>query len=144
LSYWPKKHDDKGGEKWVICTGGEPLLQLDAALIEALHAAGFKIAVESNGTLAAPDGINWLCVSPKADAKLVQINGDELKLVYPQRENKPEDFAGLDFQVFSLQPLDDVKIDTHSQDAMKAAFKYCLKHPQWHLSLQTHKYLGVR
>jgi len=148
LSYWPKKHGDKDGEKWVICTGGEPLLQLDTGLIAALHAVGFKIAVETNGTLVAPDGIDWICVSPKADAKLEQTSGDELKLVYPQIENKPEDFAHLDFQVFSLQPLDsaldDEKGDTHTQDAMRAAFSYCLKHPQWHLSLQTHKYLGVR
>ncbi|MBL4854128.1 MAG: 7-carboxy-7-deazaguanine synthase [Robiginitomaculum sp.] len=166
LSYWPMNHDgkhddrdgEKHGEKWVICTGGEPLLQLDAPLITALHAAGFKVAVETNGTLKAPSGIDWLCVSPKADAKLVQVSGDEIKLVYPQIENKPEDFAHLDFQVFSLQPLDnkkdskkdnkkdnekgDEKDDT--QDTMRAAFNYCLKHPNWHLSLQTHKYLGVR
>ncbi len=148
LSYWPKKHGDKDGEKWVICTGGEPLLQLDVTLIGALHAAGFKIAVETNGTLNAPDGIDWLCVSPKADAKLKQTSGDELKLVYPQTENKPEDFAHLDFQVFSLQPLDGKNDgnnnDTHNLNTMRAAFAYCLNHPLWHLSLQTHKYLGVR
>ncbi len=151
-SYWP----GQDGDKWVICTGGEPLLQLDTALINALKAAGFKIAVETNGTLQAPSGIDWLCVSPKANAKLRQACGDELKLVYPQIENKPEDFANLDFMVFSLQPLDNnkdgdkdgktisEKDDKKARGHEQAAFNYCLENPKWRLSLQTHKYLGVR
>ena len=142
-SYWPSA--PSGGEKWVICTGGEPLLQLDLRLIHALHAAGFKIGVESNGTLAAPQGIDWLCVSPKADAALVQLSGHELKLVYPQAENQPEDFTDLDFTVFSLQPLEDQSGDKEKSALnQQAAFQYCINNPQWRLSLQTHKYLGVR
>lgn len=128
-----------GGTPWVVCTGGEPLLQLDTDLIESLHGAGFKIAVETNGTVKAPEGIDWLCVSPKADAALVQTSGHELKLVYPQVENRPEQFVDLDFSRFSLQPLDDADQAAH----MQAAFDYCLKHPQWCLSVQTHKWLGV-
>jgi len=140
-SYWPKQE----GEAWVICTGGEPLLQLDTALIAALHKVGFKIGVETNGTIAAPAGIDWLCVSPKADAKLAQISGDELKLVYPQAENRPEDFTNLNFNVFSLQPMEDQSGNIEISDANKyAAFEYCIAHPKWRLSLQTHKYLGVR
>ncbi len=144
--FWPR--DKKGGfigEPWVVCTGGEPLLQLDAALIEALHAAGLKISVETNGTITAPPGIDWLCVSPKANAPLLQTSGDELKLVYPQDENRPEDFMHLDFQRFSLQPRDDSytgqlqDVSTHAN----AAFDYCLRHPKWSLSLQTHKWIGV-
>ena len=133
---WPAPHDD---DRFVVCTGGEPLLQLDAEAIEALHAAGFAIAVESNGTVPAPHGIDWLCISPKADAEIVQRSGDELKLVYPQEKAVPEDFAELDFKRFSLQPLDDAKREVHTQ----AAIAYCLKHPQWQLSLQTHKMLGL-
>jgi 7-carboxy-7-deazaguanine synthase (Cx14CxxC type) len=140
LSYWPTQGGNLVGEPWVICTGGEPLLQLDERLIDAFHAAGFKIAVETNGTIKAPEGIDWLCVSPKADAQLVQRSGDELKLVYPQKENSPADFAGLDFKRFSLQPLDDQQGKAHRQ----AAFEYCMQHPNWRLSLQTHKWLGVR
>jgi len=137
LSHWPK--GEMSGQPWVVCTGGEPLLQLDAELIEALKTAGFKIAVETNGTIVAPAGIDWLCVSPKADAGLVQTSGQELKLVYPQIENQPEDFAHLDFERFSLQPLDDENQAAH----MQAAFEYCIAHPQWQLSVQTHKWLGV-
>ncbi len=133
-SFWPET-----GQPWVVCTGGEPALQLDKSLIEALHAQGFKIAIETNGTLALPEGIDWICVSPKADAPLVQKKGHELKLVYPQSENSPEDFVGLDFHNFSLQPLDDKNKAAHSE----AAFKYCLAHPKWRLSIQTHKYIGV-
>lgn len=143
MSYWPS--NGRGGEPWVICTGGEPLLQLDADLIEALHKAGFKIGVESNGTLKAPKGIDWLCISPKADAELVQKSGDELKLVYPQPENKPQDFEHLDFNVFSLQPRDDSYLGNNKNDGHKrATFEYCIANPKWRLSLQTHKYLGVR
>lgn len=140
FSYWPLQDGNAVGEPWVICTGGEPLLQLDSALIMAFHAVGYKIAVETNGTIAAPIGIDWLCVSPKADAELVQNSGDELKLVYPQMENKPADFEGLDFKRFSLQPLD----DPHGEAHRKAAFEYCMGNPKWRLSLQTHKWLGVR
>lgn len=129
-----------GDPKLVVCTGGEPLLQLDAALIDALHARGFEIAVESNGTLAAPDGIDWICVSPKADAEVIQIKGQELKLVYPQAKAMPERFEALDFERFWLQPMDGP--DRAANTA--AAIEYCLTHPQWRLSVQTHKYIGVR
>jgi len=118
------------GEKWVVCTGGEPLLQLDELIISALHAVGFKIAVETNGTLAVPEGVDWICVSPKADAELVQISGDELKLVYPQTENHPSDFENLDFTHFCLQPRDDSYLGAQKKaDHSQAAFEYCLNHP---------------
>lgn len=132
------------GEKWVVCTGGEPLLQLDELIISALHAVGFKIAVETNGTLAVPEGVDWICVSPKADAELVQISGDELKLVYPQTENHPSDFENLDFTHFCLQPRDDSYLGAQKKaDHSQAAFEYCLNHPKWRLSVQTHKSIGV-
>lgn len=134
-NFWPETR----GQRWVVCTGGEPLLQLDTNLIEAFHNADFKIAVESNGTIKAPNGIDWLCVSPKADTDIVQRSGDELKLVYPQAENRPEEFTEFDFQYFSLQPLD----DENQAENMKAAFDYCLKNPLWRLSVQTHKWVGV-
>lgn len=124
----------------VVCTGGEPLLQLDAPLIAALKARRFAIAVETNGTIAAPDGIDWVCVSPKADAPLVQTSGQELKLVYPQTLAPPERFAGLDFERYWLQPMD----GPHRDAATDAAVTYCLSHPQWRVSVQTHKYIGVR
>lgn len=124
----------------VVCTGGEPLLQLDAPLIAALKARRFAIAVETNGTIAAPDGIDWVCVSPKADAPLVQTSGQELKLVYPQTLAPPERFAGLDFERYWLQPMDGPDRDA----ATHAAVTYCLSHPQWRVSVQTHKYIGVR
>jgi len=123
----------------VVITGGEPLLQLDAALIAAIHAEGFSIAVETNGTIAPPPGIDWLCVSPKAQAPLAVSRGDELKLVYPQREAMPEDFAGLDFRHFLLQPMDGPERLANTA----AAIAYCQAHPQWRLSMQTHKYLGI-
>ncbi len=138
-SYWPVQPGEDGGQPWVICTGGEPLLQLDASAIEALHNVGFKIAIETNGTVKAPSGIDWICVSPKADAELIQKSGNELKLVFPQIENQPSDFEHLDFDNFCLQPLDDADQRKH----MQAAFDYCLKRPKWRLSLQTHKWLGV-
>ena len=132
------------GEKWVVCTGGEPLLQLDELIISALHAVGFKIAVETNGTLAVPDGVDWICVSPKANAELIQISGDELKLVYPQAENHPSDFENLDFTHFCLQPRDDSYLGAQKKaDHSKSAFEYCLNHPKWRLSVQTHKSIGV-
>jgi 7-carboxy-7-deazaguanine synthase (Cx14CxxC type) len=123
----------------VVCTGGEPLLQLDAPLIAALHEAGFTIAVETNGTIAPPEGIDWLCVSPKADAPMVVERGDELKLVYPQAKAMPERFADLDFAHFLLQPMD----GPARAENTAAAIAYCLAHPRWRLSMQTHKYLGI-
>lgn len=133
-----------GGEPWVVCTGGEPLLQLDTPLIDALHAQGIKIAVESNGTIAAPADIDWLCISPKADAPLVQRTGDELKLVYPQAENHPRDFEDLEFGAFCLQPRDDRYLDAkEKRDHSQAAFEFCLDNPKWRLSVQTHKMIGV-
>lgn len=125
--------------RFVVCTGGEPLLQLDAALIATLHAKGFEIAVETNGTIAAPDGIDWICVSPKADAELKQLRGDELKLVYPQPKAQPERFEGLDFRYFFLQPMDGAE----QEENTSAATAYCLAHPKWRLSLQTHKLIGI-
>ena len=126
----------------VICTGGEPLLQLDDALIGALHDAGFEVAVESNGTLPAPQGIDWLTVSPKSaadDPALVQRSGDELKLVFPQPGVEPEDFAALDFTHFYLQPMD----GPDKQRNTALVLDYCRRHPRWRVSLQTHKILGV-
>jgi 7-carboxy-7-deazaguanine synthase (Cx14CxxC type) len=131
-----------GGEadRYVVLTGGEPLLQVDAALIEALHARGFAIAVETNGTVETPDGLDWICVSPKADAELVVRKGHELKLVYPQAQNRPEDFAALAFERFSLQPMDGPDVAENT----RLAITYCLAHPQWRLSVQTHKTIGIR
>ena len=126
-------------DRLVVCTGGEPLLQLDAPAIAALHARGFMIAVESNGTVLAPEGIDWVCISPKADAPVVQTRGQELKLVYPQEKALPERFAGLDFERFYLQPMDGPDRERNTQ----LAVAYCLSHPQWRLSVQTHKYLGL-
>lgn len=126
--------------RYTVLTGGEPLLQVDPALIDALHAHGFTIAVETNGTVAAPPGLDWICVSPKAGSELLIRKGHELKLVYPQAENSPEDFAGLEFERFSLQPMDGPDIAQSTQ----AAIAYCLAHPQWRLSVQTHKTLGIR
>ena len=123
----------------VVVTGGEPLLQLDAALIAALHDKGFRIAVESNGTLPAPDGIDWLCISPKARATTVQQRGNELKLVYPQEGVDPASFEGWAFEHFFLQPLDGPDQAAHVQ----AAIAYCLASPRWRLSLQTHKLTGI-
>ena len=130
--------DDAG---YVVCTGGEPLLQLDEAAIGALHARGFEVGVETNGTLAAPNGLDWICVSPKANADIVQRTGNELKLVYPQHEAgaQPERFAALQFEHFFLQPKD----DNRQADNIAAAAAYCMKHPKWRLSLQTHKLIGL-
>lgn len=128
-----------GGAPYVVCTGGEPLLQIDAALIAALHARDFEVAVETNGTIAAPDGLDWICVSPKADATLAQTRGDELKLVYPQAGVDPARFEALAFDHFLLQPLDNPQRGANAQ----AAVAYCLAHPRWRLSTQTHKALGI-
>jgi 7-carboxy-7-deazaguanine synthase len=128
-----------GGAPYVVCTGGEPLLQIDAPLIEALHARRFEIAVETNGTIAAPAGLDWICVSPKADAALAQVSGDELKLVYPQTGVDPMQFEHLAFAHFLLQPMDNAARDENT----RAAVAYCMAHPRWRLSLQTHKTLGI-
>ncbi len=124
----------------VVLTGGEPLLQIDDALVSALHAEGFEIAVETNGTLRAPEAIDWICVSPKSGAPLVQTSGHELKLVYPQAGAEPERFAELDFDTLLLQPMDGPEREANTA----AALAYCLAHPRWRLTLQTHKLLGIR
>lgn len=131
----------RGGpaDRLVVLTGGEPLLQVDAALIDALHARGFEIAIETNGTLEAPAGLDWICVSPKADAPLVQTRGQELKLVYPQPGVDPARFEALAFERFLLQPMDGPDRIANTE----AAIAYCLAHPRWRLSVQTHKYLGI-
>ncbi len=124
---------------YVVCTGGEPLLQLDKPAIDALHAAGFEIGVETNGTRPAPAGLDWICVSPKAGTSLRITSGNELKLVYPQEDARPEDFENLEFSHLHLQPMDGPERDKHT----RLAVEYCLRHPQWRLSLQTHKYIGI-
>ncbi|NEZ02710.1 7-carboxy-7-deazaguanine synthase [Wenzhouxiangella sp. XN201] len=134
--HWPP---EANGPRLVVCTGGEPLLQLDEAAITALHRREFEVAVETNGTIAAPTGIDWLCVSPKAGADLVQQSGDELKLVFPQENVDPESYEHLAFRHFLLQPMDGPHLAENSQ----AAIDYCLHHPRWRLSLQTHKLLGI-
>jgi 7-carboxy-7-deazaguanine synthase (Cx14CxxC type) len=128
------------GERYVVLTGGEPLLQVDAALVDALHRQGFEIGVETNGTILPPDGLDWICVSPKAGAELVLRRGHELKLVYPQESAMPEAFEGLAFERFSLQPMDGPEVAANTARAID----YCLAHPQWRLSVQTHKALGIR
>jgi 7-carboxy-7-deazaguanine synthase len=134
-SLWP------GGEgAYVVFTGGEPLLQLDTPLIHAMHERDFEVAIETNGTLPAPLGIDWICVSPKANAEFVQQSGDELKLVYPQAGAQPERFSDLDFANFFLQPMDSPAREQNT----RAAIDYCMRHPRWRLSLQTHKMLGLR
>ena len=133
---WP----DAGSEhRMVVCTGGEPLLQLDSEVVDVLHARGFYIAVETNGTQPAPAGLDWTCVSPKIGAPLKLTAGDELKLVYPQAGGDPEQFEHLDFSSFRISPMDGPNI----RENTTAAVEYCLKRPQWRLSLQTHKYLGI-
>ena len=140
----PNREPDAGSpeRKFVVCTGGEPLLQLDTELVEALHARGFEIAVETNGTQLPPAGLDWICVSPKAGAPLKLLNGDELKLVFPQMEPQaqPERFEHLGFRHFFLQPMDGPDLT----DNTRRAIEYCLSHPRWRLSLQTHKLLGLR
>ncbi|CUA81491.1 Organic radical activating enzyme [Gulbenkiania indica] len=134
---WPA---GSGGTPYVVCTGGEPLLQLDAPLLAALHTRGFEVAVETNGTVAAPAGLDWICVSPKAGAPLVQTRGHELKLVYPQPTLLPEAVAALDFEHFYLQPMDGPDGAANT----RAAIAYCMAHPQWRLSVQTHKVVNIR
>lgn len=136
-SRWPR---DGGGEPLVVCTGGEPLLQLDPDVVDALHDAGFQVAVETNGTLEPPPGIDWICVSPKVGAPLLLRRGNELKLVYPQEGGDPAQFESLDFEHLYLQPMD----GPQAQENTRAAAAYCMAHPRWKLSLQTHKYVGLR
>ncbi|MEI2720771.1 MAG: 7-carboxy-7-deazaguanine synthase [Gemmatimonadales bacterium] len=134
---WPAGADR--GTPYVVCTGGEPTLQLDRALVDALHAEGFEVAIETNGTNTVVDGVDWICVSPKAGTTLVQTRGDELKLVFPQGDAMPERFAALDFRHHLLQPMDGPDREANTQ----AAVAYCLAHPRWGLSLQTHKFLAI-
>ncbi|MBP8175689.1 MAG: 7-carboxy-7-deazaguanine synthase [Sphaerotilus sp.] len=136
---WPGGVAGAAGRPYVVCTGGEPLLQLDDALVEAFHARGFEVAVETNGTQPAPAGLDWICVSPKADAPLLLTAGDELKLVYPQPLARPERFAGLAFDHFFLQPMDGPERLAHT----RAATDYCMAHPQWRLGVQMHKIVGI-
>ncbi len=136
-SQWPEAGS---GRRLVVCTGGEPLLQLDIAAIEALHARGFEVAVETNGTQAAPPGLDWICVSPKAHAPLVQRSGNELKLVYPQADLDPSSLEALTFDYFFLQPMDGPDVAENT----RRATRYCMDHPRWRLSIQTHKLLGLR
>jgi 7-carboxy-7-deazaguanine synthase (Cx14CxxC type) len=136
-SRWPTKSRDR---RFVVCTGGEPLLQLDAEAIQALHEQGFEVAVETNGTQEAPPGIDWICVSPKARASLLLRHGSELKLVFPQPDLDPANFESLDFENFFLQPMDGPVVAENT----RLAVEYCLSHPRWRLSIQTHKLLGIR
>ena len=135
-SHWPA---NDVGKRFIVCTGGEPLLQLDAALIDALHRQNFFIAIETNGTVAVPEGIDWVCVSPKANAKLVVTRGDELKVVYPQ-EIEPSVYDSLNFTNWFIQPKD----GPDAAESLRAAIRYCGEHPKWRLSLQTHKLIGIR
>jgi 7-carboxy-7-deazaguanine synthase len=135
---WPRANGRS--KPLVVCTGGEPLLQMDAALVDALHDAGLEIAVETNGTLEPPHGIDWICVSPKAGSTTVLLRGNELKLVYPQEAASPERFADADFAHFFLQPMDGPDVEANTA----LTVQYCLAHPQWRLSLQTHKIVGIR
>ena len=134
---WPARD---ARHRLVVCTGGEPLLQLDRAAVEALHARGFRVAIETNGTIAPPAGVDWVCVSPKAGAGLAVAGGDELKLVFPQAGAPPELYETLDFRHFFLQPMDGPSRDAHTREAID----YCLSHPRWRLSLQSHKLIGIR
>ena len=140
---WPSKEQSRRSPSshtgFVVCTGGEPLLQMDSGLVDAFHAAGFEVAVETNGTVAVPDGLDWVCVSPKAGTELVVTSGDELKLVFPQRGTNPKNYTGLDFDHFFLQPMDGPDRDRNT----RAAIQYCLASPQWKVSLQTHKLIGL-
>jgi len=137
LSLWPEDET----HRLVVCTGGEPLLQLDEALVQSFHAHDFEVAVETNGTIAAPSGIDWICVSPKANASLKQLSGQELKLVFPQKEKEaqPVNFEDLNFDHFFLQPMDGPKLKENT----KSTIDYCLTHPNWGLSIQTHKVIGI-
>ena len=136
LSKWPKGTKT---EPFVVCTGGEPLLQIDSELVEALHDNKFEIAIETNGTIKPPQGIDWICVSPKAESDVLINKGDELKLVYPQEGAEPSKYEHLEFDYFSLQPMDSDQLEENT----KKTIEYCNQHPLWRLSLQTHKFLGI-
>jgi 7-carboxy-7-deazaguanine synthase (Cx14CxxC type) len=136
LSKWPKGTNT---EPFVVCTGGEPLLQIDSELVEALHDNKFEIAIETNGTIKPPQGIDWICVSPKAESDVLINKGDELKLVYPQEGAEPSKYEHLEFDYFSLQPMDSDQLEENT----KKTIEYCNQHPLWRLSLQTHKFLGI-
>jgi len=137
---WTGKDTNTDANRYVVLTGGEPMLQIDGPLVDALHARGFAIGVETNGTILPPEGLDWICVSPKAGTDLLLRQGHELKLVFPQQAAMPETFAGLAFERFSLQPMDGPDVIENTARAVD----YCLKHPQWRLSVQTHKTLGIR
>jgi len=132
--------NQKQGKPYLICTGGEPLLQLDSQLCQDFQRVGFEVAIETNGTLPIPKGVDWICVSPKAHAPLIQTYGDELKLIFPQIDARPELFEHLNFKHFFLQPMDGVDLKKNTQ----LAVDYCLVHPQWKLSLQIHKLLNIK
>lgn len=136
---WPGRLDADDRSPYVVCTGGEPLLQLDDSLVDAFHRIGFEVGVETNGTQSPPAGLDWICVSPKAGAELECTTGDELKLVYPQDGLDPDDLAALDFAYHFLQPKDGPDRESHTERAAE----YCLDHPKWRLSIQTHKYVGL-
>lgn len=136
---WPMSQSYPG-DPYVICTGGEPLLQLDKPLIEAIHQLGFEIALETNGTIEVPDGIDWICMSPKPNTEIKVIRGNELKFVFPQSDLAPENFLEYQFDHYYIQPMDGPYI----QNNIRLALDYCLKNPQWKLSLQTHKMIGIR
>ena len=136
LSKWP---NGTNTEPFVVCTGGEPLLQIDSELVEALHDNKFEIAIETNGTIKPPQGIDWICVSPKAESDVLINKGDELKLVYPQEGAEPSKYEHLEFDYFSLQPMDSDQLEENT----KKTIEYCNQHPLWRLSLQTHKFLGI-
>ena len=136
LSKWPKGTNT---EPFVVCTGGEPLLQIDSELVKALHHNKFEIAIETNGTIKPPQGIDWICVSPKAESDVLINKGDELKLVYPQEGAEPSKYEHLEFDYFSLQPMDSDQLEENT----KKTIEYCNQHPLWRLSLQTHKFLGI-
>jgi 7-carboxy-7-deazaguanine synthase len=134
-SLWPQNE----AHRFIVCTGGEPLLQVDTPLIAALHAQGFTIAIETNGTMRVPEGIDWVCVSPKAGAELIVTRGDELKVVVPQADQRLADYEALDFTYFMVQPMDNASRDVNT----RLAIDWCKRHPRWRLSMQTHKYLNI-
>jgi 7-carboxy-7-deazaguanine synthase len=136
---WNPQGGSSADKPFVVCTGGEPLLQLDVELIGEFHRQGFEVAIETNGTLPVPDGVDWVCVSPKARSELVVTEGDELKLVYPQADGDPERYEGLAFSNYFLQPMDGPLLANNTC----LAVNYCLEHPHWRLGIQTHKYLGI-
>ena len=137
--HWPSDANGRS-RKFVVCTGGEPLLQVDDVLVHELHQRGFEVAIETNGTRLPPAGVDWICVSPKAEAECVLRTGNELKLVYPQDGGDPEQYASFNFDRFFLQPMDGPDLEKNTA----LAVKYCMQHPQWELSLQTHKLVGLR